>query len=604
MAVKHNVTSDNSFSTTLQTGESAFWCAHDSHADQVSVPPQLCVRHRAREAIEVASRKIRRVSPPSGNLWDLRISGSLYCSSWDMKSILPLQQSRLLVREFRFHMDWMFFDVTILKSIQPAGLLKLDIPVKAPEHLPGLGSALSSMSNLETLLLRDIPAREDFYGQLHCIGNGVKSLPRLKHLGVVLTNILRPKVWEQDDRFEKPANDSHFFDMVFPRETYRLPTPEEASLQLREEAKELRGEVHSPASRWRPPLGLSKLSLKHIDLPIHALETVFQPETLKDLDISNNEIHNDVPTQLRAAETKLKRITGVDYELLSPQFLSFLAVQDELEVVEFLPPTDAYVAEREPGMDHGTYQHWSLLRATEEQSASTCWSLEHNARDERGVAIYPGLEDPSQQFLQAMQNKPRLRSLTIPADMLDITPAFIAAVGKQFPALEELEWAFNYTSKAYFSAFARMTHALSHLKKVTFLSLSRPAHLKQFRAEEFHRRWIQRKCYADGLNPVLKHVRYRHYCSDAHAGKWRESRVYYRRDVPIKRYSQRTGRPYGERWMEIKWGEEEMDPEQMFEECRTPGIMRQAPKKQRARRRRKQKGGEGGGTSNVFISGC
>ncbi|KAL9129279.1 MAG: hypothetical protein Q9217_002226 [Psora testacea] len=602
VAVRHSLSGGNFLWASIHSSGSGLWRPQESIHHHSPSRARFPTDTGAKDAIEVASGTIASIST-SGNLRTLSIGGYLRCSPADINSIFPRQRSegepQISLRELRFHMDWDFFDMLLVRRIQLRSLVKLDIPIKVPEHLPELESALGSMSNLETLLLRDIPAREDFYEHLHCIGSGVRSLPRLTRLGLALTNQLRPRAWEHDERFEKPDDESFAFDMIFSPEAYRVPTKEDAVAQLRQQAEDLRGGMHCPVSRWRPPLKLSDLSLKHIDLPVHALETVFQPEALKNVDISYGRLHRDVTAQLIAAKTKLVRVTGVDYELLSRQLLGFLAVQDELEMLKFMPPTDNYVAERVPEMDDGTYQHWRMTRVTEEIRANTFWSSEHDTRDENGVMMYQGLQNPSEQFLQAMQSKPRLRSLTLPADMFDITPGFMAILGRQLTSLEELEWAFDYTSKAHFDSFARMTHSLAHLKKVTFLSLSRPRDLRQFRAEDLHTRWIRRKCHSDVLNPTLKHVRYRHYCRDAYVGEWQSTSVYYRRDVPVKRYSPQSGRPYTEYWVELKVDEEEMGPEEMFEDGRTPRIVKDAPKKRRARRRKHT--GSGGSLPPLSI---
>ncbi|KAL9636125.1 MAG: hypothetical protein Q9164_003016 [Protoblastenia rupestris] len=574
VAVRHSVNGSNSLRTTIESCAAEAWPTFGATSR---------IDNGHNEAIEVAAQKLGRASSELGHLEQLSMKGTLYCSPAQITAILPRQcdngEAQLSLQDFGFHMSWELFDIPILKRIQPEGLRKLDIPVKAPEQLGELKAALSSTLKLETLILRDIPARQDFYPHLHYIGDGVRNLPHLKHFGLALTNALRPPVWDHDERFAKSEEVGHDFDLVFSLRTYGS-TEEERATQLGPRAVAVTMAVPKKTLSWVPPLRLSKISLKHLDVPARAFERVFDPKLLEKLDITYCNLHENVPTQLKAAGTKLKRFTGVDFELLSPQLLDLLSVQDELEVLEFIPPTDNYHVESRPVLDSGAYKHYELSRVTQNCGANMLWSTEHNARDENGVTMYADIENPSSEFMQALQNKPHIRKLTIPADMLEITPSFMAAIGNQLPGLEELEWAFDYSSKAHCFAFSRMTRALPYLKKVTFFSLSRPWDLQQFRAEDMHTGWIRFKRYADRLNPALKHVRYRHYSFQAHAGEWNDKTVYYRRDVPVKRYSPLSGKPYKEYWMEIPRDEQT----EVFEEGRTARFEEEHARSRRERR--------------------
>ncbi|KAL9098932.1 MAG: hypothetical protein Q9163_005498 [Psora crenata] len=605
VAIKHSLSTGNNVRVAIHCCPTAIWNSVDGRPCCGTRHFGLSGSDGAQDAIGVAQEKITKASA-LGTLEELSITGCISYPSAQKDSILASQQSgykpRISLRAFDFRLDWTYFNMSLLKGIELGGLVKLNIPIKLPGSLPELRRALRSTAHLETLSIRDIPAREDFYEHLHCIGEGVRSLPRLRHLDLALTNPLRFTMWQHDENFEKPADESFHFDLIFSPDTYTLPRREEPVTQARLEADDPRGEVHSPALKWRPHLRLSSLSLKHIAVPAHAVETVFAPEALKEVDLSYSGVQKDVATLLNAGGTKLRKLTGVDYELLSPQILGFLAAQSELEVLKFMPPTDDFVAERIPGLDDGTYQHWRMSRRTEEIWENTFWSTEHNDRDVNGVTVYPGLENPSGEFLEALLNKPKLRSLAIPADMLDITPGFMAGLGRQLTNLEELEWAFDYTSPALLDAFAHMTHALVHLKKVTFLSLSRPWPLQGFVAEVLHTNWIRCKDYTDRLNPTLKHVRYRHHSHDSYAGLWERTSVYYRRDVPVKRYDPESRRPYKEAWMEVMEGKEEMSPDEMFDEGRTPKIVvERHPKAQRRRRVRRRGGKEKAPTSPAAL---
>ena len=573
VVVRHSVSGSNSLRTTIEPCAAEAWPTFGATRR---------IDNGHNEAIEVAAQKLGRASSELGHLEQLSMKGTLCCSPAQITAILPRQcdngEAQLSLQDFGFHMSWELFDISILKRIQPEGLRKLDIPVKAPEQLNELKAALSSTLNLETLILRDIPARQDFYPHLHYIGDGVRNLPHLKHFGLALTNALRPPVWDHDERFAKSGEVGHDFDLVFAPITYGFTEGERAT-QLGPRATASSRPVPKKTLSWVPPLRLSKISLKHLDIPARAFERVFDSKSLEKLDITYCNLHESIPAQLRVAGTKLKRFTVVDFELLSPQLLDLLSVQDELEVLEFIPPTDNYHIESRPVLDSGAYKHYELSRVTQKCGANTFWSTEHNARDENGITMYADIENPSSEFMQALQNKLHIRKLTIPADMIEITPSLMAALGNQLPALEELEWAFDYSSKAHCLAFARMTRALPYLKKVTFFSLSRPWDLQQFRAEDMHTGWIRSKRYTDRLNPTLKHVRYRHYSFQAHAGEWNDTTVYYRRDVPVKRYSRLSGQPYQEYWMEIPRDEQT----EVFEEGRTPMLEEEHARSRRER---------------------
>ena len=466
--------------------------------------------------------------------------------SWDTASRRPIDLfpagKGLELEQLNFGLPWEEFDVQILGRLQINFLTHLSIPIKEVTDLKALGMSLGQMTELQSLHIIDIPAMEPYLENLAWIGNGLRVLRKLKSLGISLVNPTRRAWWERDESFERQENPSVYFDAVFSPSTYGKPADEQRREYLLQRSQDPRDDVHSTGmtlAAWRPPLALERLYLKHIDVPIYAWEEVFRPETLEILQLPYC-VAPKLWTTLETSKTQLKRLEGINFEMLSPELLSFLRTQQQLEVLEFMAGEDNYFSmPPEDGDDWWRMVPQSnnpLARARE----GSYWISDkefnkHVGFSPTGEAEYQGISDPKIAFLTTMESLHSLKKLTLTADMFVITQGFFLEIGLLLTSLEELELGFDYQDEDLFSAFCEMTWHLPQLKKMTFRSLSRPKPLPDYSAEFIYRDWLRHYGWSLKLSPTLRHVRMLESCENSHKGKYSWTHVFYRRDEPAPR---------------------------------------------------------------------
>lgn len=210
-------------------------------------------------------------------------------------------------------------------------------------------------------------------------------------------------------------------------------------------------------------------------MPWWAFETVFSPDTIKELDLPTCRIAPIVWIVLGKL-AQLHKLANINYQILSESFISFLSTQHSLRLLSFARPPDIYnvagtrsnvvdtqadftffaVTEAAPHLGPGT--EWGRAHARNAwllQSSKSWIGYEHmiqslsswsNLKDLIGsLSSYADYQYPKKSsFVKCLSNKTSLKHLIIPADMFDITPGFMACLASELPALESIEWGFDY----------------------------------------------------------------------------------------------------------------------------------------------------------------
>lgn len=481
----------------------------------------------------------------------------------------------LTLKEFTFTISWRHFDVETLSCLRIEHLVELKIPISQPTDLQILGISMSRMPELRSLHLNDIPATFSYLEEIGWIGNGILTLPKLKSLGIALTNPIRPESWARDERFERDDDLSGYFDQIFQPATYGEPSDQQRREYVDQHAKDPRDDVHSTGvtlAAWRQPLALEKLYLKHVDIPSHAWKWVFRPEILVDLQLPYSVTESETWSTLKLCGTQLKRLQCIDFEMLSSELLDFLTTQCQLEVLEFSAGEDDYIAVPDYSPTLLPSDDWWIMKRKSHDvfapaRRGSYWTgPEHITFTEEGEAQYENLHNPKAAFLCTLKYLPGLKKLTLTADMFIVTAGFLLDIGRLLKGLEELELGFDYRNQEIFKAFCDTTRCLPRLRKTTFRSLSRPQPLDGYYAEGIHQDWLRHEEWTMKLSPNLRHVRMRAHCDDSYKGKYIETDVYYRRDSPVMLDG------YRDFWYKFPFTEADPTTDDAFEDGRVPSL--------------------------------
>ncbi len=356
------------------------------------------------------------------------------------------------------------FDLTRLRSLK--------LPVRAPIDCLKIGATFMSMPNLANLTITDLSDSQDFVRGFRHLGDGIMALSSsLRSLDIAITNCKRAEDWQKDEAFVEPRDAAFFFKEFFPEPSCNRV---EALVRARYNDPREPLDVNILQSS-KGQLGLERIRLKHISLPWWAFQTVFNPETIKELDLPTCRIAPNVWNDL-GKYAHLHKLENINYEILSGPFLIFLSTQPNLHLLSFARPPDIYkvagirsdpvyisaddasfaVTEEAPHLGPGT--GWGRARARnawllqlrnlglqhehpiESPSSSKCFGNITGSLSSYNQCQYPGKSD----FVQSLSNKTSLKHLVLPADMFDITPKFMATLTIEMPALESIEWGFDY----------------------------------------------------------------------------------------------------------------------------------------------------------------
>ena len=353
------------------------------------------------------------------------------------------------------------FDLTRLRSLK--------MPVRAPLDCLKIGAAFLDMPHLANLTITELSDSQDFVVEFAHLGDGIMALSAsLRSLDIGITNCNRVEDWEHDGAFVEPTNIAFFFKNFFPE-----PTCNEIEALVRARYDNPREPLDVNILRSsKGPLNLERIRLRHIGLPWWAFQTVFNPETIVELDLPTCRIAPNVWDDL-AKHAQLHKLANINYEMLSGPFMSFLSTQPRLHFLSFKRPPDIYsvaairpnirgpsidlttfaVTEEAPHLGPGT--EWGRAHARESLLLQSRIQFEHlirlrNPGDSLENLIHSLNSCVDSQYLnnsdfvKALKNKTSLRHLVLPADLFDITPNFMACLAAVLLALESIEIGFDY----------------------------------------------------------------------------------------------------------------------------------------------------------------
>lgn len=464
------------------------------------------------------------------------------------------------------------FDLTRLRSLK--------MPVRAPPDCLKIGAAFIGMPHLANLTITELSDSQDFVNEFCHLGDGIMALSSsLRSLDITITNCNRVEAWEKDEAFVEPDDLAFFFMEFFPE-----PSGDRIEALVRARYNDPREPLDVNTLRsFKGKLNLERIRLKHIGLPWWTFQTVFNPETIKELDLPKCRIAPNIWYDLGNHAT-LHKLANINYEILSSPFMGLLSTQSSLHSLSFARPPDRYIL---AGM---TSNFLDMIRVdsasfviTEEAprlGPGTQWgrSRARNASSLTGpLSSYAQCQYPKKtEFVKALSGKTSLKHLVLPADMFDITPEFMTCLAIGLPALESIEWGFDYTCpvgkllmlrhiQSYITQITQELRAcfiddfltgLLRLKKITFLSLNRPHPLSDFDARHIHSAFTSG---SSDLAPAnLKFVRYRDLNDKSYRGNFTKSDVYYHRESMAD----------GTWWLKIPARQVDI----VFEDERTPKI--------------------------------
>lgn len=386
----------------------------------------------------------------------------------------PLGVCALRPEILNIEVRWPSWSPIMLSSFDLTRLRSLKMPVRAPLDCRKIGAAFLGMPHLEYLTITALSDSQDFVDEFRHLGDGIMALSSaLRSLDVTITNCNRAEDWEKDEAFVEPDDVAFFFQKFFPEPSCHQI---EALVRARYEDPRESLDVNILQSS-KGQLNLERLRLEHIGLPWWAFQTVFNPETIKELDLPTCRTAPNVWVDL-GKHAQLYKLAHINYDVLSGPFRSFLSTQHSLRSLSFARPPDIYIlAGAQNLLDTGTdITDFAVKEAAPHLGPGTEWGRTRT----RNVSLcqYPSNSD----FVRLLSSKTSLRHLVLPADMFDITRKFITILATKMPALESIELAFDYACPvsqllmAHSPVQSRITDVKPHRNFVNFLSkFSSPA---------------------------------------------------------------------------------------------------------------------------------
>lgn len=357
--------------------------------------------------------------------------------------------SALGIKSFQFNMYWKCWDTMILSSISQGQLLTLKIPFPHYPELPALVRALSAMSQLRSLVVTDIPARDDLLRYGPMLGQGIRSRQAsLRELDLEMTNFNRPNSyaneWERDEIFARTHYVGWFFDSLFlePEELSKwcnnLPAKCGASECV---------EYVIPPKCGQGLLQLEKLRLKNIDIPAYAFQTIFDCAYLKELRLPHGCVDDPIWEDLVVAN--LEVLEDIDYTQLTHPLVRLINSQSSLKSVTFARPQPVWLEAEVVDWDdgNGPQMTYRLAEQPAPLGPATDWGrsafYHYRQFGFNNQLWYPGITA----LLDALGMNKGLENLHLPADMFDITPDVIKIASRQLKSLKHLSWGFDYADQ-------------------------------------------------------------------------------------------------------------------------------------------------------------
>lgn len=396
-----------------------------------------------------------RAGKVSKDLRELTLSGRLPKTLGSMREDAPSHTLKdaqgvcaLRPEILNVELQWATWSPMMLSSFDLTRLRSLKMPVRAPLDCLKIAAAFIGMPHLANLTITELPDSQDFVDEFRHLGDGIRALSSsLRSLDISITNCNHAEAWEKDEAFVEPDDIAFLFKEFFPE-----PSGDQIEALVRARYNDPRESLDVNKLRsFRGPLNLQRLRLQHISLPWWTFQTAFNPETIKELDLPRCRTAPNVWNDLKN-HAKLQKLANINYELLSTQLLSLLSTQLSLQSLSFARPPDIYIVAGMTSNFQGmTWVDFSSFAVTEEAphlGPGTRWG---RARGRNASSLTDSLSSSAQcqypkksDFVKALSNNSSLKHLVLPADMFDVTPRFMSCLGTECPALESIEWGFDY----------------------------------------------------------------------------------------------------------------------------------------------------------------
>ena len=334
-------------------------------------------------------------------------------------------KSLLSLEEFRFQVDWRFWNFSLLTTICPSNLKVLEVPVRSGRDCIELGKTLPGFNCLESITITDIPDNDEFTEALPHLGRGLLArASSLKHLDISLVNFNRDCLG--DAPFIIPFENDHHF-----RALFQGPPKKQAD-------RAVENFLAGTEDLWgrKPSFRLRSLRLKHFGIPRDAFKLLFSTETVQKLSLPHCRVDPEVWADLNG-RSNLLELTDIDYNLLCTSFLRCVKSQTKLQKLIFSRPQDVF---EDMGIEEQDDMRWMYIKPVEklpQLGPGTKW-FQQNCDSVPGR--FPKLTDVT----VALLGKDHLRHLRIPADLFDITDDFLLQLSVGTRGIESLAIGFDY----------------------------------------------------------------------------------------------------------------------------------------------------------------
>ena len=328
--------------------------------------------------------------------------------------------------------EWRTFDCQALAGIDKDKLQHLRVPVPSPADCDALRMFMSSVPNLKSVCVTDLPDHKGFFKAFSALGLGLLYLSQtLRHLEMRMTNFNRPASWDPSEAFEFQEDPPFHFNLMFQRARSLVPN------QI---LKNLLEYEHLDAKDADALLRLESLKLEKLVLPKGAFGMLFARPPLLNLSLPGCTIMPSMWDEL-AGRSQLKRIQNIEYGSLGSPFIRFLNTQSHVEIVEFDRPKDTYQAAG-LSLEYGKsslHIDYEKIQTAAELGPWTKWYQQNVGKEKDTYST-------TKELLSQLQESGPIKSLRLPACMMDIDRENMRQLSA-FSQLDALEFAFDYTNE-------------------------------------------------------------------------------------------------------------------------------------------------------------
>jgi len=351
------------------------------------------------------------------------------------------------VKAFIFEKYWEFFDISMLNMVSWKYLCILKVPVKYPTDCVFLGKMIKRMPALKSLTIVDLPDNHLYFKSYKYLGRGIIArAASLQELDISFTNFNRPNPYKASKEWcgiwIEPQPPTLHFQKIFRQS--KKTTEERKRLMFIDRRNNIHSSIesvdHSPG-----PLRLKKLRLRNMTIPDYASNEVFNWSCLNELELLNSKVDDQIWRDLQC--TQLTSLRAIDYSILPGAFMKFLATQKSLETITFTRPADIYKERGWAPWNGEPMLRIKLAHEAPAQGPGTTAGMRALVKANRRKGNHAAIPQyPTFSELMECLQRDRLKELSIPVDMYDVTPEIVGRIG-DLPNLEQLTWGFDYSDQ-------------------------------------------------------------------------------------------------------------------------------------------------------------